>query len=371
MAKQGNKPDYILAAIVGLLVFFGIIILASASTSVPEEKFGSIYYMLNHQLLFSFIPGVLFGLMSLKAPLSFFKKKAPLFLLVSIILMIMVFLPSIGMKSGRATRWIILAGFSLQPSEFLKLSFILYLASWLESKSKKIFPERPDKKFEESLVAFLVIIALMCILLYLQSDISTLGVIIATAVLMYFLSGTPLWHTALIVLIGAIGLIILVNVAPYRLERISVFLNPGIEPMGIGYQIKQSLIAVGSGKILGSGLGLSKQKFGLLPYPMSDSIFAILAEETGFLGSFVLTFLFLLFLWRGYKIGKESPDMFSQLTAFGITSWIIIQAFVSIGSMIGILPLTGIPLPFISYGGTALFVELIAVGIMLNISKTT
>ena len=186
---------------------------------------------------------------------------------------------------------------------------------------------------------------------------------------MYFFAKTPLLHTALIILVGVIGLVVLVNVAPYRLERIRVFLNPEIDPMGIGYQIKQSLITVGSGEVFGLGFGMSQQKFGLLPHPISDSIFAILAEETGFVGSVFLILLFVLFLWRGFKIGKESKDKFSQLVALGIVSWIFIQALVNMGSMINLSPLTGIPLPFVSYGGTALSTELAAVGILLNISK--
>ncbi|MFQ6049469.1 MAG: FtsW/RodA/SpoVE family cell cycle protein, partial [Candidatus Paceibacterales bacterium] len=157
--------------------------------------------------------------------------------------------------------------------------------------------------------------------------------------------------------------------APYRFARVSVFLNPETDPMGIGYHLKQALIAVGSGGVSGSGLGLSEQKFGFLPQSISDSIFAIFAEETGFIGSSILVLLFLIFFWRGFKIGKQRKDKFSQLAAFGITFWITLQAFVNISSMIGIFPLTGIPLSFISYGGSALISELVGVGILLNISK--
>lgn len=161
----------------------------------------------------------------------------------------------------------------------------------------------------------------------------------------------------------------LIKLAPYRAARLLVFLKPEIDPMGIGYQIKQALIAVGSGGISGLGLGMSQQRLGFLPQSISDSIFAILAEETGFIGCLILIFLFLIFLWRGFEIAKVSQNKFSQLAALGITSWITLQALTNIGSMIGILPLTGIPLPFISYGGSALVSELAGVGILLNISK--
>ena len=167
------------------------------------------------------------------------------------------------------------------------------------------------------------------------------------------------------------SLIALIKIAPYRAERMLVFFQPGIDPLGIGFQAKQALIAVGSGGIAGVGLGMGIQKFGFLPQPISDSIFAIFAEETGFIGALALIFLFLMFLWRGFRIAKKTQNKFFQLTAIGITSWIIVQAFVNIGSMIGLLPITGIPLPFISYGGSHLIAELVGIGILLNISKQT
>jgi len=220
------------------------------------------------------------------------------------------------------------------------------------------------------LIAFLMVVGLISLLLIYQPDISTLGIIFLVSALMYFLANTPLWHSILIILIGAGGIFSLIKLAPYRANRLLVFLNPETDPMGIGYQIKQILIAVGSGGISGLGLGMSHLRLGFIPQSISDSIFAILAEEAGFIGSCFLILLFLIFLWRGFKIGKLCQNKFSQLAAIGITSWITVQAFMNIGSMIGTLPLTGIPLPFISYGGSALVSELIGVGILLNISKS-
>jgi len=307
-------------------------------------------------------------------------------LLINLVLLAIVFLPGSkflvgGTVLGGAARWINLGSISFQPAEFLKLTFILYLAAWLTSRtpqragggqSEKKFTPLDSKHltgFSTTLAAFLIVIGLISLLLIFQPDISTLGVIILVATLIYFLAGTPLWHNILIILIGGGGLLSLIKLAPYRFARLLVFLKPEIDPMGIGYQLKQALIAVGSGGIFGLGLGMSRQKFGFLPQSISDSIFAIFSEETGFIGSLILITLFLIFLWRGFRIGKITQDRFSQLTALGITSWIIIQAFVNIGSMIGILPLTGIPLPFISYGGSALVAELVGIGILLNISK--
>jgi len=354
--------------VVVVLLVLGILVLASVSASLSQEKFGTTYYFLNRQILW-IIVGVILAFLVFKIPLNFLKKWAPILLLINVVLLAMVFLPKIGITFFGATRWLNLGPISFQPSEFLKLTFILYLAAWLTTRTEKISALKKQKEFSQTLIAFLIVSGLISLLLIFQPDISTLGVIILVAGIIYFLANTPLWHSLLIVLIGSGVLLTLIKLAPYRVARLLVFLKPETDPMGIGYQIKQSLIAVGSAGIFGLGLGMSRQKFGFLPASISDSIFAIFSEETGFIGGLILISLFLIFLWRGFKIAKESKDKFSQLTALGISSWITLQAFVNIGSMIGILPLTGIPLPFISYGGSALISELIGVGILLNISK--
>lgn len=370
MVKSNGRPDYILIGIVVILLVLGILILASVSASFSQERFGNTYYFLNRQVLW-LILGIILAFLVFKIKLDFLKKWAPILLLINLVFLAMVFLPKIGAGAGGAARWLNLGPISFQPSEFLKLTFILYLAAWLNSRTSqpKSGLKQTETNFSQTLLAFSIVIGLISLLLIFQPDISTLGVIVLVAILMYFLAGTPLWHTLLTILAGLGGLFALIKLAPYRMERLLVFLRPETDPMGIGYQIKQALIAIGSGGITGLGLGMSWQKFGFLPGAISDSIFAILAEETGFIGSLILISLFLIFLWRGFKIGRLSGDKFSQLAALGITSWIIIQAFINIGSMIGILPLTGIPLPFISYGGSALISELIGVGILLNISK--
>jgi len=215
----------------------------------------------------------------------------------------------------------------------------------------------------------IIILGIVSMLLLAQPDMSTLVVIAAVALIMYFCSGTPLWQTGTMILGGLVGLGILIKMAPYRLNRLLVFLNPNAQPLGMGYQLKQALIAVGSGGIIGTGLGLSIQKYGFLPEPMTDSIFAVYAEETGFIGCLILLSLYLIFVWQALRISQSLKDGFLKLLVIGITSWIIIQTFVNIGAIIGILPLTGIPLPFISYGSSHLVVELVALGLLLNISK--
>jgi len=365
MKKPVKKPDFILLGVIFALIVLGLIILASVSASFSFRKFGDTYHLLKHQLIYGLIPGLILGYAAYRISLAWIKKHALHSLLLSIVLLIMVFLPFIGSELEGASRWIGIGPFTFQPSELLKLAFILYMASWLVSRT-----EKATKEFSQTFIGFLFVLMVASILLMLQPDISTLGVVVFIALALYFSARTPFWHTVFTIAIGAGALAVLIKMAPYRLNRILVFLNPDYDPLGIGYQAKQALIAVGSGGVIGLGLGMSIQKLGFLPQSISDSIFAVFSEETGFAGALILISLFLLFLWRGLKIAKESSDKFYQLTALGITSWIVAQSFVNIGAMIGILPLTGIPLPFISYGGSALVIELIAMGILLNISKS-
>ncbi len=368
-------PDGILLGLCVLLIGGGILILASVSASFSLQKTGTTFYFLNHQLLFGLLPGLLFGFLAFLLPLAFFKKWSFLFLIGNIILLGLVFVPGIGEAREGVHRWIFLGPLSFQPSEFLKITFILYMASWLASKYQPQTPIKSQKSRNRArsptrtLMPFILLMGLIGLLLILQPDISTLGIVGLIALLMYFLARTPLWHTAVILGGGLIALAILVMSAPYRLNRFLTFLNPSSDPLGHGYQIKQALIGIGSGGITGIGLGLSYQKFGLLPVPISDSIFAIFAEETGFLGAAILILLLFVFAWRSFQISKHVQDRFASLTAAGIALWIFFQSAFNMASMLGIVPLAGIPLPFISYGGSALVAELVAVGILLNISK--
>jgi len=385
MAKF-NPPDYILIFTVAVLLIVGTLMLFSVSAPLSQVRFGNPYYFFNHHILFGLIPGLILAFIAFKIPLAFLKKWAPILLLINFILMVMVFVPEIGLEFGGATRWIDLGKVTLQPSEFLKITFILYLAAWLSSRSENL-KSNPVRKHHNShpmplekrrslsnatiqtFFAFLILISLITLLLVFQPDISTLAIIVLTGIIIYFLAGAPMWQMISIILIGAISLFSLIKIAAYRMERLLVFLKPETDFLGIGYHLNQALIALGSGGIFGLGLGMSQQKFGFLPHTLTDSIFAIFSEETGFIGSSVLLLLFLIFFWRGFTIGSRSQDKFSQLLAFGITFWIVMQAFFNIGAMTGLLPLTGIPLPFISYGGSALVATMTGVGILLNISK--
>jgi len=372
------KFDYFIAGSTAGMLFLGILILSGVSALTSQQNFGNTTYYLFHQLIAGIIPGVIAGITCYFLPIKNFKKWAWVAILINLLLMILVFIPGLGVVAGGAPRWINLKFFTLQPSEILKLTFILYIATWLSnparsigSKEKKEKTMLKEENFKYTFVPFLIIAAVITFLLAKQSDVSTLGVIIASGLAMYFCSNTPIWQNVLIVLIGLASGTALVATSSYRMMRLKIMLGLIKDPMGLGYQIKQILIGIGSGGIVGIGLGMSNQKFGFIPQTMSDSIFAIYSEETGFLGGLLLIFLLMLFLYRSLSIAKKTKDMFSKLFAVGFSSWICIQAFINIGAMIGIIPLTGIPLPFFSYGGSHIIAELAGVGILLNISRNT
>jgi cell division protein FtsW len=360
-----HKSDYVFIGLVWALVIFGLVMLSSASSPAAYEKFGDNYWYLKHQILFGLLTGlVAFFLMS-RIDYRKLKKLVLPFLIISIGLLLLVFIPGLGAGYGHAKSWINFLGMSLQPSEIVKLTFLIYLAAWLG-------PKRGGREMQDtgaSFIPFVIVFGIIVILMVLQPDIGTLSIIAMISLIVYFGAGAPLSHLGWISGAGIALFLLLVKIAPYRTARLVTFLHPELDPQGIGYQINQALLAIGSGGFFGLGLGLSRQKFQYLPEVAGDSIFAVIAEELGFL--FVILFIAaLIFLAiRGFKIAKNAPDGFGRLLALGITSWFVLQSFINIGAMAGILPLTGIPLPFVSYGGTALTVCLAAAGIMVNISK--
>jgi cell division protein FtsW len=368
--EQTSVPDYFLLIIATTLVVVGILILSSASAVLSQSKFQNSYYLLIHQITNGVLPGLFFGLIAYKLNPGRIRKLAPFLLLGTIVLMALVFVPGIGLAAGGAQRWIKIGFVSLQPSEILKPVFILYLASWLASKTEKIVGKKNKKKeFTETLLGFMVVVGLVGSFLVFQPDISTLGIIGLTSLCMYFLSETPLKHTFLIITLGVIALLALVVIEPYRFDRFTAWMFPEMDPMGDSFQPNQALITVGSGGAVGQGFGASSQKAAHIPELIGDSVFAPYALETGFAGCAILVVLFLLFIWRGIRIAKKTEDKFSRLAALGIVFWIALQTFINVASTIRLIPLSGVPLPFVSYGGTALMAELASVGILLNISR--
>lgn len=359
-----KKSDNILIFTVFALLIFGLVMITSAGVVYSQSRFGDQYYFFKRQLFFGILPGLLACYICQKIDYHYWKKvSVPLFF-ASLILLVLVFVPGIGSRLYGASRWLQLGPISFQPSEMAKLSIIIYLAAWLESRGSKRI-----KDFFEGFLPFVGILAIVGFLIIKQPDMGTLGVIVITMLVMFFSSGSKLSHLFWMAMGGIASLFMLIKLAPYRLNRLLTFLDPGMDPKGIGYHINQALIAVGSGGILGLGLGHSRQKFYYLPEPVGDSIFAVLAEELGLIGSVALVVLFLVFALRGLKISKNSPDDFGKLLGIGITSWVIFQAFINISAIISIIPLTGVPLPFVSYGGTSIVFLLAGVGVLLNISK--
>ena len=354
--------DQPLAFITGVLVILGVFIISSASVVISEKNFGITYAYTIRQLAYVAI-GLASAFLFLNTPVRFWKRIALPMLLFSLFLLALVFMPGVGFESGGANRWIRLPFMTFQPAEILKFSLIVYLSGWLSSQKTS------DKTVGRAFIPFVIIIGVVSVLLILQPDIGTLGVIVITSCLLYFIGGGKITQIAALFVLAVFALFLVIQAAPYRLERLRVFLNPEHDTKGAGYQITQSFIAIGSGGIFGRGFGEGIQKYNYLPEPIGDSIFAIFVEETGFFGATILLFLILAFLWRGIHISRATTDFFSTLLAFGLSTGIAIQSIVHIGAISGLLPLTGIPLPFISYGGTALVVNLASVGVLLNISR--
>ena len=361
---QKKFGDKTLLSVVLIMLVFGLVMIASAGVIYSQTMYGDAYYFFKHQLFFGVLPGLFVLWLFQKIDYHFWRKLAVPFFFASVICLILVFVPGVGSKVYGASRWLQLGPFSFQPSEMAKLSIIIYLAAWLESRGAQRI-----KDVFEGLLPFLGIMGVVGFLIMKQPDTGTLGVIVLTSFAIFFVSGARMNHLVSMSAASAFGMWILVKIEPYRFNRILAFMNPAADPQGIGYQINQALLAVGSGGLFGVGLGHSRQKFNYLPEPVGDSIFAIIGEELGLIGGVILVILFVIVAFRGIKIAKNAPDMFGRLVATGITIWIVLQAFINIGANIALVPLTGIPLPFISYGGTSLIFLMSAVGILLNISK--
>lgn len=364
MSKTNTKsPDSILLVLIIGLTLFGLIMIGSASTVIAERFRDDAFFFLKHQLIFGSSVGLVAFLIGLFVPYKVWQRLAFFALLLSLTLLVLVFVPGLQVSYGGASRWIGIGPITVQPTELTKLSFIIYLSALLAAKGENI------RNFRQSVVPFAIIVAVISTLIILQPDIGTLMTIIIIATAQVYAAGFRLRHLAMLGMIGAAGFLILINTASYRLNRIITYLHPELDPQGVGYQINQALLAVSTGGVWGLGFGRSRQKYQYLPEPAGDSIFAIVAEELGLIRSGLVIGAFILIAWRGYMIAYKAPDTFGRLVAVGITTWIVYQTFINVGSIMAITPLTGIPLPFISYGGSALATMLLAAGILLNISR--
>jgi len=363
---RDHKPDYALIITIFGIVIFGLVMLSSASSAVAYQKFQDSYHMLKHQLIFGVFLGTLIFIVMSRIDYRYWKKLAFPLLVITVVLLIAVFLPGIGTGLKGAKRWISLGGLTFQPTEVVKLTFLLYLATWLESRGRKGVSD-----FSYGFKPFVLILGVIMGLIILQPDVGTMSIVVLYSLVVYFLAGGSWSHLGLLTGGGAALLWFLVKIAPYRANRFTVFLHPELDPQGIGYHINQAFLAIGSGGFFGRGFGQSRQKFQYLPEVAGDSIFAIIAEELGFIFVVLLILAFLYLMYRGFKIALDAPDLYGRLLAVGIVTWIVGQAFVNIASMTGLMPMTGIPLPLISYGSSSMIVTLAALGILTNISSQT
>ena len=354
--------DRSFAIIVAILVVGGVAVFFSASLGLLAREDTSVARLALSQIVLGIAPGIaallLFRFMN---PRALMRIVLPLYVL-ALLATALVFVPELGLTINGATRWLDLGFASVQPAEFLKMGTVLMLAAYLAHAGRDI------RAYSRGLFPFIAIIGVPIALLLLQPNTSTAIVIAGSASALYLLAGAPLRDFAIIGLMIAIGAGILLSERPYLKDRVLTFLDPSENPLTSGYQIQQSLIAIGSGEAFGRGFGQSIQKFNYLPEPVGDSIFAVVAEELGFTGAAILILLFVAFAARGLAIAAEAANAFGTLAATGLTLIIAFSAFLNIGAMLGVLPLTGLPLPFISQGGSALLAALASVGIILNVA---
>jgi len=360
---KARRPDRVLLLIVLTLIVVGFAIFLSASLGQMGRDSASFSTVALKQLSV-LLGGLILMIVFANLPYKQFKPYSPYLFVLAIALTGLVFVPGFGLTYGGARRWLELGPLTFQPAEFLKFIFIVFLAAWASARKNRL------KDLAGGFLPFLIFLGIVGALMVLQRDTGTLMVMVAGAVGIFITAGGYWRHLFLLFLIGVIAIGFLAFTRPYVRDRIETFLNPKHDLTGSSYQINQSLIAIGSGGMFGRGFGQSVQKFNFLPQPIGDSIFAVASEEFGLLGATILILLYLAFAIWGLKLMSRVVDPFGRLLGTGLIILIISQAFINIGAMLGLLPLTGVPLPFISHGGTALLFALIEVGIILNISKT-
>ncbi|GAF15148.1 cell division protein FtsW [Bacillus sp. JCM 19046] len=362
MDKQKTAPDYILLlATLGLLTI-GLIMVYSASEAWAAYRFDDAWFFAKRQLFFGSI-GVLLMLFITRIDYWTWRTYSKVILIICFILLVLVLIPGVGLVRGGARSWIGVGAFSIQPSEFMKIAMIVFLANYLAVHQKRIV------SFKKGLLPALSFVMIAFAMIMLQPDLGTGSVMVGTCVAMIFISGARIKHYLFLMLLGIGGFVALIISAPYRIQRITSFLDPWSDPLNSGFQIIQSLLAIGPGGLVGMGLGESRQKYFYLPEPQTDFIFAILAEEMGFLGGLIVLLLFSIVFWRGIRIALGAPDMFGSLLAVGIVTMIAIQVMINIGVVTGLMPVTGITLPLLSYGGSSLTLMLMSIGVLLNISR--
>jgi cell division protein FtsW len=358
-----RAPDYWLYLPVIVLAGIGVVMVYSASSIVAADRYGDAAYFLKRQLIWVGLGGVAM-LLAQRIYYAAWRRFAPLLVLLALAALILVLVPGIGRVAGGARRWISLGGpLSVQPAEAAKLALTLYLANFFAQRGEWL------QDFRRGVLPPLVITGMMCGLILLQPDLGSAMLIGIVTFIMLFVAGARLMHLTGLAALGIPGLLVAILGEDYRRRRLLAFLDPWADPQGAGFHIIQSLLALGSGGVLGVGLGNSRQKFFYLPERHTDFIFSILGEELGLLGTGAVIAMFALFAYRGFRAARRAPDQFGALLAAGITTMVIIQAVLNIGVTTGVLPITGVPLPLLSFGGSSLLFTMLSAGVLLNISQ--
>ncbi|MCL6646090.1 MAG: putative lipid II flippase FtsW [Dehalococcoidia bacterium] len=355
-----GRPDYLLVAVVALLTAFGLVAVYSASFVRSLVDFGDPYSFVLRQGIWAF--GGAIG-MFVMARLDYRRLRPLAVPLMGVTIVLLVVVIVMGVEGGGARRWIGVGELTLQPAEFAKLTVTIYLAAWLASRGGSL------RSFEHGLVPFVLIIGTVSALILLQPNLGTTLLILAITVTMFWVAGATFLQMLSLFGSGLVAITVLALGAGYRAERITAFLHAEKDPDGIGFQTLQALIAIGNGGVTGLGLGASRAKFFYLPESHTDGIFAIIGEELGLLAGLSLLLLYILLMIRGYQVARRARDEFGQLVATGITTWVAVQAFLNIGGILRVIPLTGVPLPFVSYGSNALAALLLAMGVLVSISR--
>jgi len=371
--KSNYRPDYVFIVCALLLTVFGLVMLSSASSDLGKINFNDTYYYLKHQIIYGLGLGAIGFLFAFFIDYRFWQKIAAPLLILNLFLLVLVFTP-LGSSHAGASRWLDLGFTSVQPAELLKFSFIVYLAAWLAPRAKGANKKKRQKDFWAGYFPFLIISGLVAVLIIMQRSTIAVAIIMAAGLLVYFVSGARLSFIFSAIFLGLLGFALLVSYSPYRLDRVETYLkmvtgSESIDYESSAFHVNQSLISMGSGGFWGVGFGQSTAKFKRLPEPISDSIFAVISEELGFIGTASLIGIFGVFFVKGFIIAKKSAGQFAKLIIVGFVSVMAIQTFINIAAISGLIPLTGVPLPFISYGGTSLAVFLTMAGVIGNISK--
>lgn len=362
-ALSSHSADYVFIGYASAIILFGLLVLSSAGVAVGIDRHADAYFFIKRQLLLGFFPGIIAFLIMSKINYSVWRTYALPIFVSAILLLILVFIPGVGSNNNTfAKSWIVFGNFSFQPIEIAKLGVIMYLAAVLASIGSSL-------KEAHGFISILGVAGIPLILIALQPDTGGMFILGSLIILMLFFARAKLTHLLVVFLLGIVAFGVMIFATPYRAERFTTFLHPELDPEGKGYQINQAFLAIGTGGWFGLGFGHSRQKFQYLPEVQADSIFAVAAEELGFVSMIICIGVYTLLFFRGAKIAEQAPDEFGRLLVLGIMSWFGVQALMNIGAMVGLLPLTGVPLPFISHGGTALMIGMASLGVVVNVSK--